>query len=889
MSALKRGWQRLRALVHKDALDDEFDAEARLHLEFAIDDYLQQGMSRPEAERLARAKFGLIASAKEAHRDARGLAALDALVFDIRQAVRSLRQDRGFSITTVVTLTVALALNATVFVVMDATLFRGFPLVQRNDSLVFLQERGPSGRRPVPYADLEEWRRQAQAFTGFAFLAGRPITFRDHDGRPNDMRVFQVDAGAFSLLGVAPLLGRDFMPSDQDPGAPQVVMLNHRFWHSRFQGRPDIVGTSVTVNERPATVIGVMPERFDFPLKIDGDMWMPLTVTPALTRRGSTDNGLAVIGRLRDGVSRETGQAELETINRRIEADHPDTNRGVVPVLMSHGYMMSGPHAELIWGSLWVASWFVLLIACANLANLTLVRTIGRWRELATKLALGAGAGRVIRQLSLECLLVAGVAGLLAWRVMVWSVGTWDAITASQYQVLDYAIEPSSLAYLAAITLVSAVLIAIAPVLRIRQVETGAALKGDARGVTRGTSAAHLAGGLVAVQMALASVLLAGAGLLVRSFTQIVGADTGVHEPERVLIGQMRLPSVNYASHDTRRQYFDRLVTALEAVPGIERVSLASTTPVRFAVQRAVEIEGRPREREDEMVSFVRAGAGYFGVLETPPTAGRDFTRDDRAGGPPTAIVNQSFVDRFWPGQDPIGRRIRDLNSSGAGEWRVVVGVVPNIMQSDPLRQTFKPLVYVPFAQETPALSMYWLARSRGPAVLAAETARRVAESIDNHVPVTNFATLDQSFAFDRDFMTLEHSELGKYAKVAPLFAGIALLLSAIGLVAVIAHSVSQRTKEIGVRMAIGATGADIRRLILREGLSPVAIGGFAGLAVSFAVNRLLESQLVGVSPYDPGVMVGAPLILALIAVAASLLPARRAVAVDPVVALRND
>jgi putative ABC transport system permease protein len=889
MSALRRLWQRLRALVSKDALDAEFDEEARIHLELAVDDYLQQGLSRAAAERLARAKFGLAASAKDAHRDARGLAAVDALLFDLRQAVRSLRRDRAFSITMVVTLTVALALNATVFVVMDATLFRGFPLVEHNERLVFLQERGPSGPRPVPYADVEEWRRQAQAFTGFAFVAGRPITFRDHDGRPNDMRVWQVDANTFDLLGVEPLLGRDFVPADQDPGAPLVVMLNHRFWRSRFQARPDIVGVGVTVNERPATVIGVMPERFDFPLKIDGDMWMPLPITPALTRRGSNENGLAVVGRLRAGLGLDEGRAQLETINRRIEAEHPDTNRGVVPLLMSHAYMNSGPHAGLIWGSLWGASWFVLLIACANLANLTLVRTIGRWRELATKLALGAGAARVIRQLAIECLLAAGVAGLLAWRLMVWSVSTWDAVTASQYQVLDYSIDLASLGYVAAITFVSALLIVIAPVVRIRQIGTSAALKGDARGVSRSAQAKHLAGGLVAVQMALAIVLLAGAGLLVRSFTQIVGADTGVGQPERVVIGQMRLPSVNYANADTRRQYFDRLVTALEAVPGVERVSLANTTPVRFAPQRGIEIEGRPSDRDDGPVSYVRTSAGYFGVLGTAPLAGREFTSDDRAESLATAIVNQSFVDRFLPGQDAIGRRIRDVNGGKGGVWRVVIGVVPNILQSDPLRQTFKPLVYVPMAQEAPALNIYWLARSSGATVLVADAARRAAESIDADVPVTNFATLEQSFAFDRDFMDLEHSELGKYAKVAPVFAGIALLLSAIGLTAVIAHSVGQRTKEIGVRMAIGATGPSIRRLILREGLSPVAIGVLAGLALSLAMNRLLESQLVGVSPYDLQVMIGAPLILTFIAAAASVMPARRAVAVDPVVALRND
>jgi predicted permease len=880
MSALRRMWHRLRAFVSRHALDDEFDEEARSHLAFAIDDHVQQGLSRSAAERLARAKFGLLASAKDAHRDARGLAALDGLLFDVQQAVRSLRRDRGFSITTIVTLTVALALNATVFVVMDAMLFRGFPLVERNEGLVFLQERGPAGPRPVPYADVEEWRRQAPAFTGFAVVAGRPITFRDHDGRPNDMRVWQVDANAFGLLGVRPILGRDFMPSDQDPAAPPVVMLNHRFWRARFQGRPDIVGTRVTVNERPATIVGVMPERFDFPLKIDGDMWMPLTVTPALTRRGSTDSGLAVIGRLRDGVRRDEGRAELETVNRRLEADHPETNHGVVPLLMSHAYMNSGPHAGLIWGSLWMASWFVLLIACANLANLALVRTVGRWRELATKLALGAGTGRVIRQLSIECLLAACVAGLLAWRVVVWCVGTWDTITASQYQVLDYSIDAASLAYLAAITLCAAVLIAIAPVVRIRQIGTAAALKGDARGVSRGARAAHLAGSLVAVQVALAIVLLAGAGLLVRSFTQIVGADTGVGEADRVMT------SVRFSTPSLRQQYFDRLEAALRTVPGVERVALASTLPVRFAPARPFEVEGRLRQEGEESIGAVRAGEDYFAVLGVTPIEGRAFGPDDRAATQPVAVVNAGFAERFWPGESAIGRRIRP---TGASPWRVIVGVVPNVLQSDPLRQTFKPLVYLPLGQEAAGLATYWLARTTAAPEAVSGTLRVAVESVDSDVPLSNFRTLRQSFAFDRDFMDLEHSELGKYSKVAPIFAGIALLLSAIGLIAVIAHSVSQRTKEIGVRLAMGATGRDIRRLILQEGLSPVAMGVLAGLALSLTVNRVLESQLVGVSPYDPHVMIGAPLILTLIAVAASLLPARRAVAVDPVVALRHD
>jgi predicted permease len=887
MSALYRLARRIVALFRRDQLDREFDEEARAHIEFAIDDYMQQGLSRVEAERTARAKFGLIAASRDAHRDARSLAWLEAIVFDLYQAVRSLWSDRTYASVAIAMLTVALALSTSVFAVMDAMLFRGFPLVQRNDRLVFLQERGPAGPRPVPYADVEEWRRQAQAFTGFAFVTGRPITFRDGDGRPADMRAWHIDAGTFGLLGVRPMLGRDFSASDQDPEAPTAVMLNHRFWQTRFNGRPDIVGTSITVNERPATIVGVMPERFDFPLKIDGDMWLPLVVTPALTRRGSTDSGLAVVARLRDDVSRDEARAELETINRRIETDHPETNRGVVPVLMSHAYMNSGPDAALVWGSLFAASILVLIIAAANLANLTLVRTVGRGGELATKLALGAGHVRIIRQLGFEHVAVAALSAGLAWLITRQAVAMWDAVTASQYQILDYVVDLRTFLYLIVATLITACLMGVPSIMRVLHARSGGEFSKNGRSVAGSASARRLGHVLVTVQMALAIVLLCGAGVLVRSFTAIVGAESGVRDPENVLSGLMRMPSATYAAPESRQLYLERLEAALRAVPGVARVTLTSTTPVRFAPIRPLEIEGIPRQENDPTIGVIRAGTEYFDVLGLAPVAGRMFSADDRPTTVPVIIVNQSFVDRFWPGQDPLGRRIRTLNPTG--DWRVVVGVVPNVMQGDPLRQNFKPLIYAPVSQGPMGLTAYWMARTNGDPVAIASAVRTAVESVDRDVALANFLTLRASFAFDRDFMDLEHSELGKHARVAPVFAIIALLLAAVGLIAVVGYSVSQRTREIGIRMAIGATSTDIRRLILRDGLPPVATGLVAGIALSLGANQLLRAQLVGVSPYDPIVMTAAAMTLTVIAVMASLVPARRAVAIDPVIALRTD
>jgi putative ABC transport system permease protein len=592
------------------------------------------------------------------------------------------------------------------------------------------------------------------------------------------------------------------------------------------------------------------------------------------------------VGRLRDGARREEAAAEVETINRRLEADYPLTNRGMLPTVASHSETMSGRDARLIWGSLWVGAWLVLLIACANLANLTLVRTIGRWREFSTRIALGAGQARMIRQILFENLVLASVAALAGWAIATWSVRRWAATTASRYQILDYTIDSSTLAYLIAISGASALFLSVAPIVRVMQLGVSGALKGDARGVTEGLRGKRLAAGLVACQMALAIVLLSGAGVLVRSFVTIVRAETGVRDPDSVLVGSVQLPSEKYPFYSTRSGYFNRLEARLRSIPGIRDVTLASAVPVRGAALRTFEIEGRPALPEGDIaVGFVRTGADYFRVMGTSAIAGREFSDRDHGSALPVAIVNERFAATYWPGEYPLGKRLR----SKPGEWRTVVGVVPNILQNDPLRQDFRPLVYVPFQQESPFRFAYFLLRTGVPVSQVAQAVRAEVQNVDPDVVLEDFRTLQESFAFDRDFMDAEHSELGKHAKVAPVFALIALLLSATGLTAVIAHSVSQRTKEIGVRMAIGAAARDVRRMVLREGLSPVAIGMFIGVAVSLAVNRVLQSQLVGVSPYDPVTLAAAPVLLIAVALIACQLPARRAVQIDPVVALRHE
>jgi len=814
------------------------------------------------------------------------MAAIESLVYDLRFAVRALRRDRGFTAGAIAMLVLAIGLNVTVYTVMDAMLFRGFPLVQRNDRLVYMQERYPSGLCCLSYPDFEDWRAQAHAFEGMAFVAGRRISLSEGGGRSLDTFTAVVSTNAFALLGVAPMRGRDFTAADEVPGAAPVAILSYRFWENRFAKRADIIGLTVRIDQAPATIIGVMPERFDFPE--EQNLWMPLAHTAELNRRGP--GGYLAFARLRDGVPVQSARAELETISRRLEAAWPETNRGVVPTVRTWSQVFVGPDAPIIYGSLWAAAWFVLLIACANLANLGLARTLGRSREFSTRIALGAGQARMMRQILLESAALAGVAGGLAWWITRWSVHVWAVATASRYQVLDYTVGSGTLAYLAAISILAAVLFSLAPIGKVLRFDVNSALKTDARGVTQGRRGKRFAAMLVVGQMALAMVLLSGAGVLARSLWNVVSASTGVRDPENILVGLTSLPTDKYASLEATRGYFDRLEAQLRTIPGIEDESVASTIPVNSGNLRTFEIEGRASAADrGEAAQFLNVGAGYFRVVGARAISGREFSDADRPAALPVAIVNQSFAARFFSGQQPLGKRLRATDRKGeAGEWRTVVGVVPNIMQGDAIRERFKPLVYVPLRQEPPR-DAFFLVRARAPLDQVAGAVRAEVRKLDPDVTLEDFTTLKATFGFHRDRMDLEHAEMGKHAAVAPIFAVIALLLAAIGLYAVIAHSMSQRTKEIGVRMAIGATAADIGRMVLRDGMWPVALGMIGGLAASLGVNRILESQLVGVPPDDPLTMAGATVLLMVVALFACQIPARRAMHVDPAVALRHD
>lgn len=810
---------------------------------------------------------------------------LAELVFDFRSAVRVLLKDRSFSLTAIATLALATGLNTAAYIVMDAMLYRGFPVVETDDRLLYMQQRDSLGITGLSYPEFEAWSASARSFNGMAFLDSSSVTFGDAAGqRRMDLRIREISANTFGLLGVRPFLGRDFVTADQEAGSQRVLILSHRFWLSRFGGRPDIIGQTVSVNDDQVTIVGVMPENFSFPEQ--ESLWMPVVRTSE--RQQWIRTGWAV-GRLALQASSAQAVAELETISRGLAAEYPETNRDVVPRVAAHTEFFVGPDARDIYLAVWAGGWFVLLVACANLANLALARMLGRWQEFKTRIALGATRRRLIQYALSEWLTLGLLGGALGWLLAFSGVGAWADLTDSQYRVLDYSVGYETASYSVIVSIIAAILIAIVPVVQLIFPGAHASLTSSARGTTDGRQLKSVSRVLVTGQVALAIVLIGGAGVVTQSFWHVVAADVGINAPENIVHGYVDLPNSDYATADQQAAFFETLKGRVSSLPGVESVAISNTRPVNNMFQRRVEVETPGGETiGPESLTVLTASRGYFATIGAQIFAGREFDNRDGADTPLVAVVNASFAARFAPGQDLVGQRLRYYNGDEPGEWRTIVGVSSNIMQSEPTRQRFLPLVYLPFGQ-SPWPDAWFFARTQTVTPELANNIRSEVESLEPDLLLEEFSTLESSFRFIEGRMDLAHVNMGRLAAVAPIFAGIALLLAAVGLYAVLSRSVRRRRREIGIRMAMGATRTSIRTLVLRAELAPILVGIVVGLAASFGVNRILESQLVGVAPTDLPTFISAPILLILVVLLSCQLPARDAARVDPAVTLRNE
>jgi putative ABC transport system permease protein len=813
---------------------------------------------------------------------------------DVRLSFRTLIDNAGFSAVAIATLAVGIGVNAAVFTVTNAVLFRGFPRVDPDNRLLYIGTRGG-----VSYPDFEDWRAQAKSFRGMAVVAsgGLRLILNDQSGVPETLDGTQLSADSFRAIGQTPILGRDFTASDEVSGAPAVAILTYGFWQRRYAKDFAIIGKTVRLNGSATTVIGIMPAGFDFPHH-RVDLWVPLTRTTSLRKR-ETRNLWFAFGRVADGVTLRSAQAEMDTIGRRLEAAYPATNRDIHPHVMNFHEAFIGSNAAAFYGAIWGAVGFVLLIACANLANLQLARVIGRFHEISIRMALGASNWRITRQLLIDSVMLSSLGGLVGWWIAIAGVHAYElfATPPSAYNQWTYALDYRVFAYLVAISIGTGLLFGLAPAVRLSRLDVNATLKDGGRGATGGGGAKSLSTFLVTGEMALAVVLLTGAGLMIRSFLNIYSADLGVRTAN-ILTAAVRLPVARYPDARAQIAFFEQLTARLKGIPGVDSVALSDSLPGLYAPRLPYEVAGAPLvdERRRPTLPALAIDPEYFRTVGATLLSGRKFNDFDGASGIPVAIVNQRFASQFWPGEDPLGKRLRLFDQAPFDRtkttetWRTVVGIASNIAQWNAgTGQSFDPIVYVPFRQR-PGADMAVLAETRVPPEGLAAAFRHEIQAMDSELIIySGLGSIEGPQPLTNSLALNNYWSKGVNAALFLTFAAIALLLAAVGLYAVMAHSVSRRTQEISIRMAVGASTRDILKLVFRQGMLPLGIGLIVGLAGSFAVNRLLKAELVQVSPSDPITLAAASAVLILAATLGCLIPARRVLRVDPIVALRHD
>ncbi len=619
----------------------------------------------------------------------------DGIVQDVRIAVRALRRCPGFTFTAGATLALSIGVNATVFTLTNTVLFKGFPLVYGNERIVYISDGGLS------WLDFQDWRAQAKSYQEMAAVADLPASLSDKAGAPETYAGTRVSANIFHLVHQKPILGRDFTPSDETPGAAPAVILSYSLWERRYGKDPAILGQSVRLNRVPTVVVGVMPPGLTFPQR--QDLWVPLAPTPDLQKREA--RGLwFVAARLADGVSVKNARAEMETIGKRLAQAYPATNRNYVPTVSTFTEWFIGRNAVTIYGSMWGAVGFVLLIACANLANLLLTRTMARSRETSVRIALGAGRWRIIRQLLIESMILSTLGGALGWWIAKGGLYIYGLVATPPPwfdHILDYSMDYRVFVYLVAISIGTGILFGVAPAARLSRLDVNPMLKDGDRGSTGGKRGKHLSAFLVTGEMALAVVLLAGAGVMIRSYLKIHTADLGVNTAH-ILSMQVQLPDDKYSSADARARFHDLLNARLETIPGVESVAISSNIPLGGSMRLPYELSDAREptgEQRSPRLSALLVSPNYFRTLGAALLAGRGFSDADGVSGVPAVIVNRRFANEHWPGQEPLGKRIRLFEGTRPQPWLTVVGVVSNIVQYGPGRPDWNALIYLPYRQ----------------------------------------------------------------------------------------------------------------------------------------------------------------------------------------------
>jgi putative ABC transport system permease protein len=804
---------------------------------------------------------------------------------DVRYAARRLIEDRWFTLAAVAALSLGIGANTTVFTFVNAVLVRGLPFEDPDRIVAVWTENDRGNQMGVSLQDYLDLRDESRTLERLAASLNSSINLSDDDLLPERFLGAYVTGNFFRMIGEQPVLGRDFSEADDLPGAEPVVLLGHTVWQNRYGGDPGVLGRTVRVNSLVATVVGVMAEDMRFPN--NNDLWIPQANLPpesATEDRGT--RGFTAIGRLAPGVSIEQAREELRAIGARLAEGYPETNADLLPNLESFNERVNGSEIRLIFLSLMGAVGFVLLIACANVANLLLAKSSERSREIAVRISMGATRGRIVRQLLVESLLVAALAALLGFAIAVLGVGWFDSVTQNVGKPywMEFTMDPMVFGFMAVACLGTAVVFGLAPALYVSRTDVNAVLKEGTRGGSGGVRARRWAGALIMGEVVLTLVLLSGAGFMMRSFMNLYTLDLGV-DTDGLVTMEIYLPLTRYPQPDQQMTVYDELLDRMRDVGSVGgRAALTSALPLDGGAGLGVELDGRaaePGETRPSVTSLV-VSEDYFDILGLPLGQGRAFTREDGEPGSEVAIVNERFVDLHFAGGDALGRRLRLVSGETApadAPWLTVVGVAPNVRQRDIQERETDPVVYRPL-RSAPGRALTLLVRAEGDPTEATASVRETMQTVEPDVPLADVMSMD-------DRLALERWPFRVFGTLFAVFAAIALTLSAVGIYSITASSVSQRTREFGIRASLGAEPRSISWLALRRVLGYLLVALPVGGAGAYAVGRLLRSLLVQTTPGDPLTLGAVVLVMMAVAVMASLWPARRAARIDPMVALR--
>jgi putative ABC transport system permease protein len=846
-----------------------------------IEDNVRAGLNPAEARYAAIRSFGPMEPTKEQYRDRRSLMLIETTIQDVRYSVRTLRNSPGFTLTSVIVLALAIGANSAMFSVLDAVLFRKLPF-RAPEQLAMLWTESPSqsireGRSA--YWSFEQWRRQTKTFADMAVFDPVSVTLTAA-GNAERIGVVRISPNFFSLLGVQPFQGRMFSVHDFAQ-RQSVAIISHRFWKSRFAGSQSVIGSTIDLDGVPCQIIGILPATFEFPL-VDPEVWQPYTAFPdwekRRVQRGS--GSWFVIGRLRTDATLDQAQAEMTTIARRLDLELPasERNRGVsvVPIAAQ----IAPPKSRLALWMLTGAVLCVLLIAATNVAGLWLARNAARAREFAVRTALGASRARIVRQLLAEGVTLAVVSGLLALIVAAVSMRAMVAAQAPGLARLDHiALNLRVLGWTSALCLLTGFVVGLAPALTIARSNLRSSTDERGRGISAGISTTRIRRVLVVAEFALAMILLAGGGLLIRSLWLLENVELGFR-PEGVLSVQLSAPPLIPVMQ--RAAFYKRILEEVESIPGAESVGIIENLFISGSPEQVVSATGAAentianfRFRADEV------SGGFFKTLGTPLLNGRFFSADDRPDSPRVAIINEAMAKRLWPGMNPVGQKFKSGAADSDASWVTVVGVVGDMrrqgLETEPIPQVFQPL-----AQNPPRLATLLVRTSLDDPLNMAGAIQAAVHRIEKSAAVYGVTTLEGrlgAFLQTRRFQT----------SLLICFSLVALVIAAIGIYGLIQYSVAIRTHEIGIRLAVGAQTGDVLRIIVGDGLKLTLAGLAVGLGGALSLSPVASSLLFGVSPTDPVTFVAVSLLLAFVATTASYLPARRAMKVDPVEALRHD